>query len=180
MSSIGIRRTGAIWSIYSRNDTHRAIHDFMVESFSEADTEQVIQYFGDKVQNDLLYDEGNPVGDFRYIQYINDYYRPSERSGNDGCTVDNLPNSKMTYIYTPINTVKSDCNELFQLYESGRVIQRITESINQIPKLIKEMNDVKRTISYGARYTQNIPETSKESREIMGIGGINASFSLHF
>ena len=171
MSSIGIRRTGAIGSIYTKKTTNGEIRDLIIESFSEKDTIQGTQYFSDIATNDLLYRRGSPIGEFGDEETTSEYYGPSEREEDDGCTVDNIPNSIKTDTFTPIKTVKSDYEEIFQVYGSEKAIQNITELINQIPELIIEGNDVKRTISHIAQYVLNFLGTSEEEIEIMGIGG---------
>ncbi|MDY6959160.1 MAG: hypothetical protein SVK08_08375, partial [Halobacteriota archaeon] len=88
-----------------------------------------------------------------------------------GCTVSNKPNSIITKIITPIKTAKSDYKEIFQVNGSGQSIQDVKEPINQIPELIIEGNDVKRTISHIAQNVLNFLGTSQEEIEIMGIGG---------
>ncbi|MDY6864683.1 MAG: hypothetical protein SVY15_01745 [Halobacteriota archaeon] len=171
MSSIGIRRTGAIRSTYTKNPTCETIRDLIIESFSETDTMQGIRRFSDIKTNDLLYRRGSPIGEFGDEENISDYYVPSEKEENDGCTVISIPNSIINKIITPIKTVKSDYKEIFQVYGSEKAIQNVTELINQIPELIIEGNDVKRTISHIAQNVLNFFGTSQEEIEIMKIEG---------
>lgn len=157
--------------IYTKYANDGSFNDKEVKSIKKAVIEQTKQIFSNIVPNDQLYGEGNPIETFRDIHYTVDLDGPSDLTRCDGRKKNNMPKSEEKYNFTKEKTVISNYSEFFTRFKSEKEIQTDKETIKQIPKLIKELNDVNRVISNGLQDTQISTETFKEQRDIKGIRG---------